>query len=117
MTGDPALPDEGSSPLIREATPLETRLATRLDHPSARPDITRAVARGATRLLREMGYVALPEMVFANGRRADIVGLSPHGLILVVEVKSGLDDFRVDVKLRPTRLRRRSGFPGASPAR
>ncbi len=66
--------------------------------PQARPDITRAVVRGATRLLRQMGYVALPEMVFANGRRADIVGLSPQGLILVVEVKSGLEDYRVDVK-------------------
>jgi hypothetical protein len=90
MIGDTAPPDAAASSLSSSGAPEL--------QPQARPDVTRAVARGATRLLRQMGYVALPEMVFANGRRADIVGLSPQGLILVIEVKSGLEDFRVDVK-------------------
>lgn len=37
-------------------------------------------------------------MTFGNGRRADIFALGPSGEILVVEVKSGWEDFRVDQK-------------------
>jgi hypothetical protein len=33
-----------------------------------------------------------------NGRRADVVGLSPAGDLSIVEVKSSLEDFRVDTK-------------------
>ncbi|PTM40205.1 MmcB family DNA repair protein [Bosea sp. 124] len=66
--------------------------------PSARPDITRAVCRGAARHLRERGYAIVKEMTFANGRRGDIVALSPSGELLVIEVKSGLQDYRVDGK-------------------
>jgi len=64
----------------------------------ARPDITRAVCRGAGRHLRARGYAIVKEMTFANGRRGDIVALSPSGELLVVEVKSGVQDFRVDGK-------------------
>lgn len=64
----------------------------------ARPDVTRAVCRGAGRHLRERGYAIVKEMVFANGRRGDIVALAPSGELLVVEVKSGLADYRVDGK-------------------
>ncbi|PZU93616.1 MAG: DNA repair protein MmcB-related protein [Chelatococcus sp.] len=64
----------------------------------ARPDITRAVCRGAGRHLRERGYAIVKEMVFANGRRGDIVALAPSGELLVVEVKSSLADYRVDGK-------------------
>lgn len=64
----------------------------------ARPEITRAVCRGAARHLQARGYAIVKEMRFANGRRADIVALSPSGEILVVEVKSGLADYRVDGK-------------------
>jgi hypothetical protein len=69
-----------------------------LNPPPLRPDITRAVCRGAGRHLRERGYAIVKEMTFANGRRGDIVALSPAGELLVVEVKSGLADYRVDGK-------------------
>ena len=64
----------------------------------ARPDITRAVCRGAGRHLRARGYAIVKEMTFANGRRGDIVALSASGELLVIEVKSGLEDYRVDGK-------------------
>jgi len=70
----------------------------RLNPPPTRPDITRAVCRGAGRHLRERGYAIVKEMTFANGRRGEIVALSPSGELLVVEVKSGIEDYRVDGK-------------------
>lgn len=69
-----------------------------LNPPPARPDITRTVCRGAARHLRERGYAIVKEMTFANGRRGDIVALSPAGELWVVEVKSGIADYRVDGK-------------------
>ena len=44
-----------------------------------RPDVTRAVCRGASRHLRALGYAVVKEMTFANGRRGNIVALSPSG--------------------------------------
>ena len=69
-----------------------------LNPPPTRPDITRIVCRGAGRHLRERGFAIVKEMTFANGRRGDIVALSPAGELLVVEVKSGLADYRIDGK-------------------
>lgn len=69
-----------------------------LNPPALRPDITRAVCRGAGRHLRARGYAIVREMTFANGRRGDIVALSPAGELLVIEVKSGIEDYRVDGK-------------------
>lgn len=63
-----------------------------------RPDVTLAVCRGVIRLLGDMNYAAVTEMTLANGRRADVVGLGPRGEIAIIEVKSGVDDFRVDLK-------------------
>lgn len=68
------------------------------DPAPARPDITRSVCRGASRHLRERGCAIVKEMTFANGRRGDIVALQPNGEIWVVEVKSGVLDYRVDGK-------------------
>lgn len=65
---------------------------------SSRPEITSALVRGARRHLRDLGYSVLTEVTFANGRRADLFALGAKGDLLVCEVKSGLDDFRVDVK-------------------
>jgi len=63
-----------------------------------RDAVTREVCRGAGRLLRAMSFAVINELVLPNGRRADIVGLSPAGEIWIVEVKSCLDDLRVDAK-------------------
>jgi hypothetical protein len=65
---------------------------------AGRDAVTREVCRGAGRLLRAHGYACLNELPLPNGRRADVIGLSPSGNIWIVEVKSGVDDFRVDIK-------------------
>ena len=54
--------------------------------------------RGAARLLYAMGYAPLLEVGLPNGRRADIMALSPKGRLLICEVKSGLEDYRADRK-------------------
>ena len=64
----------------------------------ARPDRTRDICRGVSRHLALRGFAAITEMTFANGRRADIFAMGANGEILVVEVKSGWEDFRVDQK-------------------
>lgn len=64
----------------------------------ARPDITLALRRGATRFLRQAGYAVVSEMTFASGRRADLVALRPNHDIWIIEIKSGIADFRADLK-------------------
>jgi len=56
------------------------------------------IQRGAIRVLRAHGLVAVTELPLANGRRADIVGVSDKGEIWIVEIKSCLADFRSDGK-------------------
>ncbi len=41
---------------------------------------------------------AITEMPLANGRRADVVGISDKGEIWIVEIKSSVEDFRSDQK-------------------
>ncbi|HEY1753371.1 MAG TPA: DNA repair putative endonuclease MmcB [Caulobacteraceae bacterium] len=64
----------------------------------SRPETTDAVTRGAGRLMTALGYAPLLEVTLPNGRRADIMALGPRGEIAICEVKSGLEDFRVDRK-------------------
>ena len=64
----------------------------------SRPETTHAVTRGAARLLCDMGYAPLMEVKLPNGRRADVLALGRKGDIVIVEVKSGIDDYRVDRK-------------------
>ena len=54
--------------------------------------------RGAIRLLESMGHGALTEFPLKSGRRADILSLGEKGEIWIVEVKSGVPDFRSDRK-------------------
>jgi hypothetical protein len=63
-----------------------------------RPDVTVEVTRGAARLLVGLGFAPLAEVCLPNGRRADLMALGPRGEIAIVEVKSSLEDFRVDRK-------------------
>ena len=64
----------------------------------SRPETTASVTRGAARLLSALGYAPLAEVTLPNGRRADLMALGPKGQIFIVEVKSCVDDFRVDQK-------------------
>ena len=63
-----------------------------------RDAVTREVCRGVCRLLRELGQACIAELPLPNGRRADVVGLSPGGDLWIVEVKSSVEDFRTDHK-------------------
>ena len=56
------------------------------------------LVRGVSRLLRAHGLECLAEVPLPNDRRADLMGLSRKGVIWIVEIKSGLADFRADDK-------------------
>ncbi|MGC4024694.1 MAG: MmcB family DNA repair protein [Mesorhizobium sp.] len=62
------------------------------------------VRRGVQRLLTEMGMHVLPELCLATGRRADLVALTRQGDIWIIEIKSSIEDFRVDRKWPEYRL-------------
>jgi hypothetical protein len=64
----------------------------------SRPDVTALLARGVQRLLLDHGLSPLLEVPLANGRRADVMALSPTGEIWIVETKSCLADFACDEK-------------------
>ena len=68
------------------------------EEPHTRPEITAQLARGVTRVLADHGLASLLEVPLANGRRADLMGLTPNGEIWIVETKSCLEDFVVDRK-------------------
>jgi len=72
--------------------------AVHLELVFSRPETTLSVTRGAARLLADMGYAPLLEVCLPNGRRADVMALGRKGDIVICEVKSGIDDFRVDQK-------------------
>lgn len=56
------------------------------------------VRRGVQLLLNDMCQAVLPELSLSSGRRADLVSLSEKGEIWIIEIKSSIEDFRVDRK-------------------
>jgi hypothetical protein len=56
------------------------------------------VLRGSCRLLWLQGWSPLAEVTLADGRRADIMALSPRGEILILEIKISAADLRGDRK-------------------
>ena len=64
---------------------LEARIAHRL-------------CRGVRRLLWSQRFASITEFPLANGRRADIFGVTDGCDIVIVEVKSSIVDFRTDLK-------------------
>ncbi len=58
----------------------------------------REICRGVVRVLAAHGLTALAELPLPNGRRADVVGIGPDGMLWIVEIKSSLEDFRADRK-------------------
>jgi len=57
-----------------------------------------AISRGVRRLLAGHGLATVTELALPNGRRADVVGIDPKGIVWIVEVKSSVEDFRSDSK-------------------
>ena len=56
------------------------------------------VVRGTTRLLAREDCLAVAEVSLGNGRRADLMGLCPKGLVTIVEVKVSRADLLGDGK-------------------
>ncbi len=56
------------------------------------------IGRGAVRLMARLGMASVAELPLPNGRRADLVVLSPKGEIWILEIKSSVEDFRSDQK-------------------
>lgn len=56
------------------------------------------IRRGVQRMMQQMGTVVLTEVALASGRRADLVALTSKGDIWIIEIKSSIEDFRVDRK-------------------
>ena len=62
------------------------------------------IARGLRRHLRELGYSTVAELPLRSGRRADVVAIGPRSEIWIIEIKSSIEDLRVDVKWPEYRL-------------
>lgn len=64
----------------------------------SRPQTTIAVTKGAARLVAALGWAPVFEVPLPNGRRADIMAVSPRGEFMIVEVKSSPADYLYDHK-------------------
>jgi len=62
------------------------------------PHVAFEICRGVARLLRAHGLAVVTELSLANGRRADLAGVTASGEIWIVEVKSCPADLRSDQK-------------------
>jgi hypothetical protein len=62
------------------------------------PQVAFEISRGVARLLRAHGLAVVSELSLANGRRADLAGVTAAGEIWIVEVKSCPADLRSDQK-------------------
>jgi hypothetical protein len=96
----PAAAELGEAPAALEPGDLASPVP-RARRPQLRPvpaAVTAAVTRGVCRWMDEQGFASLTEFKLTNGRRADVIGLSAKGTILMVEVKSTVEDFRGDAK-------------------
>lgn len=60
--------------------------------------VAAGVQRGVRRFFAQLGQSSLPEFGLPNGRRADVIVLSTDGCLTIVEIKSSIQDFRVDRK-------------------
>lgn len=56
------------------------------------------VRRGVERHMGKLGYSSLAELSLVSGRRCDLICLSPKGDFVIIEIKSSIEDFRVDKK-------------------
>jgi hypothetical protein len=63
-------------------------------------DSARLIARGVARLLGDLDADCLFEFTLRTGRRVDAIGLDRRGVFTIVEMKSGVPDFRADTKWR-----------------
>jgi hypothetical protein len=66
--------------------------------PAGEPPLARLLARGIQRTFAALGQASLTELILATGRRADVLAVDRDGTVTIVEIKSGVPDFRADRK-------------------
>ena len=79
------------------AEPAGPGLST-VEDKAALPILARRLARGIQRSFVALGQASLSEMILATGRRADVMAIDRYGTVTIVEIKSGVPDFRADRK-------------------
>ncbi len=57
-----------------------------------------SVRHGVQRLLINLGHCVLPEVTLVSGRRADLMALTAKGEFWIIEIKSSIEDLKVDRK-------------------
>ena len=57
-----------------------------------------AIRRGVCRRLRAEGFALIPELTLPSGRRADLIAVGQAGEVMIIEIKSSVEDFRADGK-------------------
>jgi len=60
--------------------------------------VAQDVLKGVCRLLRSHGFAPVTELVLGNGRRADVAAVDGSGALVIVEIKSCVEDYRSDSK-------------------
>ncbi|MDR4308579.1 MmcB family DNA repair protein [Chelatococcus sambhunathii] len=65
--------------------------------------VAAGIARGVCRHFLAAGYGCLIEVPLRSGRRADVMALGADGEVVIVEIKSGAQDYRSDQKWRDYR--------------
>ncbi|MFZ1815215.1 MAG: MmcB family DNA repair protein [Rhizobiaceae bacterium] len=56
------------------------------------------IRRGVVRHFQHRGHALVAELPLASGRRADLIAMDRKGSFAIVEIKSSIEDFRVDNK-------------------
>ncbi len=95
------------TPVARRDTSMSLSTAFLPDQPFAdgrQSANALAIRRGARRLLRLHGFMAVTELALPSGRRADLAALGPSGEVWIIEIKSSVADLRADVKWPEYRL-------------
>lgn len=76
----------------------QTKLGLGVGYGVSRIDITSRILKGVISHFHALGWSVLPEFTLPTGRRVDVMGLSTKGQFWAIEIKSCLDDYRVDQK-------------------
>jgi hypothetical protein len=69
-----------------------------VEAPAPSSPSTADVMRGTTRLLLRHDCLTMNEVSLGSGRRADLMGLCPKGIVTIVEVKTSRSDLLSDAK-------------------
>ncbi|OUT51408.1 MAG: hypothetical protein CBB68_05285 [Rhodospirillaceae bacterium TMED8] len=68
------------------------------DLPVLGPHDTADITRGVCRYLRNLNYSVMVEFKLKSKRRVDVIGLNSAGKYIIVEIKSSVNDFKLDKK-------------------